>query len=87
MVLRRSLNCISRDVEVPSGDDFAFGVIEALHGVTNTKWLWVWGIERVPNHIKPVGIAKLSRFVPLVRGEPNRLAAGSPLRLDAAEWT
>src|SRR5262245_38050835 len=40
--------------------------------------------ERVPDNIEPIAVAQLRRFVPLVRGETNRVPARASFNLDPA---
>jgi len=50
---------------VTGGNHLALGVIEVLHRVADNEGLRVGALEGVPDDIKPIAVAKLSRLVPL----------------------
>ena len=81
---RRPLHGLGRQIMVPGGGDLPSGVVQALGGVPDHQRSRIRFVQRVPDHVEPVGVPELPGLEPLVRGQPDGLAALAALDLDAA---
>src|SRR3989337_4060241 len=81
---RNIKDSLGRDLKEPCRDDLPLRVVEVDGRILYADQVGFL-IERIPDHVQPVGLRELLGLVPLVGRQPNRLAAHTALHLDTLD--